>query len=462
MAPFDDRATMNEGHMGQAARRQRIAVIGTGISGLSAAWLLDKSHDVTIYEKNDRLGGHSNTLTVDCDEGPVAVDTGFIVYNEKNYPNLTAMFETLGVKTDASDMSFAASLDMGRGKRFEYSGSGLQGIFADRRNIIRPRMWRMIADVVKLYRGAPELMGLQGLDEMPLGQFLREQGYSDALRDDHLLPMCAAIWSLPIERIEEFPALAFLRFFDNHGLMRLKDRPSWRTVAGGSREYVRRLMQDFTGEIRLDAEVVEVLRDALGVTVRDAAGHAEHFDQVVIATHSNEALELLGDADTREKTLLGDLPYQRNIAWLHSDPSFMPLEKRAWSSWNYMGGGAGTPVCVSYWMNRLQTLNTERQLFVTLNPSHAPEADSVVSRIEYDHPIFDRSAISAQRQLWQLQGERGTWFCGAYFGSGFHEDGLQAGLAVAEQLGGVSRPWKVEGQSDRIHLTTTLPLEKAA
>ncbi|MBI1260798.1 MAG: NAD(P)-binding protein [Rhizobiales bacterium] len=453
---------LNEGRDGQPVRRQRIAVIGTGISGLSAAWLLDKAHDVTVYEMNDRLGGHSNTLSVDCDEGPVPVDTGFIVYNEKNYPNLTAMFEILGVKTDASDMSFAASLDMGQGKRFEYSGSGLQGIFADRRNIFRPRMWRMIADVVKLYRRAPELMGLKGLDEMPLGQFLREQGYSDALRDDHLLPMCAAIWSLPIERIEEFPALAFLRFFDNHGLMRLKDRPSWRTVAGGSREYVNRMMREFTGDIRLKAKVVEVLRDALGATVRDATGHVENFDQVVIATHSNEALDLLGDPDARESALLGDLPYQRNIAWLHSDPSFMPIEKRAWSSWNYMGGGVGTPVCVTYWMNRLQKLDTQRQLFVTLNPSHEPDAAQVVSRIEYDHPIFDGRAISAQRQLWQLQGERNTWFCGAYFGSGFHEDGLQAGLAVAEQLGGLSRPWQVEGQSDRIHVATKTALDMVA
>lgn len=462
MAPFDDsaRPISEARHAGQPPLR--IAVIGTGISGLSAAWLLSQRHDVTIFEKADRLGGHSNTLDVTCPEGVVPVDTGFIVYNEKNYPNLTAMFETLRVASDASDMSFAASLDMGRGQRFEYSGSGLNGLFADRRNLLRPRMWKMLADVLRLYRGADSLMKEDGLETKPLGLFLREQGYSAALRDDHLLPMCAAIWSLPIERIEEFPALAFLRFFDNHGLMRLSGRPAWRTVSGGSREYVRKLAAAFQGTIRLNANIVEVKRYATGVIVRDAAGHGEAFDHVVIASHSDEALHMLGDADQHETQLLSALPYQRNIAWLHSDASFMPIEKRAWSSWNYLGGGAGAPVCVTYWMNRLQKLNTERQIFVTLNPSHEPDEKTVVSRIEYDHPIFDAGAIAAQRQLWQLQGQRRTWFCGAYFGSGFHEDGLQAGLAVAEELGGLARPWNVPGMSDRIHLVPRVSLEAAA
>lgn len=462
MAPFDDsaRAELEARHAG--APRLQIAVIGGGISGLSAAWLLSQRHDVTIFEKADRLGGHSNTLEVACPEGVLPVDTGFIVYNENNYPNLMALFETLNVASDASDMSFAASLDMGRGRRFEYSGSGLNGLFADRRNLLRPRMWKMLSDVVRLYRDADSLLKEGGLETKPLGLFLREQGYSAALRDDHLLPMCAAIWSLPIERIEEFPALAFLRFFDNHGLMRLSGRPAWRTVSGGSCEYVRKLAAAFQGTIRLNAQIAEVTRHASGVTVRDVNGHAEGFDHVVIASHSDEALHMLGDADMCETQLLSALPYQRNIAWLHSDPDFMPQEKRAWSSWNYLGGGAGAPVCVTYWMNRLQRLDTARQIFVTLNPSHAPDEKTVVSRIEYDHPIFDAGAIAAQRQLWQLQGRRRTWFCGAYFGSGFHEDGLQAGLAVAEELGGLSRPWSVPGMSDRIHVVPRASFEVAA
>lgn len=450
MVPFDDRAASPiERRSGQ---RLRIAVAGTGISGLAAAWLLSSRHDVTVYEKATRPGGHSNTVVADCPEGEVPVDTGFIVYNEANYPNLTAMFDHLGVATQESNMSFAASLDTGGRRRFEYSGSGLNGLFADRRNIASLRMWRMIGDIVKLYRAAPSLMFAEGLDEKPLGDFLREQGYSASLRDDHLLPMCAAIWSLPVEQVEQFPALAFLRFFDNHGLMRLKNRPAWRTVTGGSREYVRKLAQPLEGRIRYGAGVARVARDAAGVTVTDERGESARYDHIVIASHSDEALAMLGDADHAETRILGALPYQRNVAWLHSDPAFMPQERRVWASWNYMGGGAGSPVCVSYWMNRLQALPTERQLFVTLNPSHEPAPGTVVTRIDYDHPVFDAGAFAAQRELWQLQGKRRTWFCGAYFGSGFHEDGLQAGLAVAEELGGVGRPWTVENASGRIHL----------
>lgn len=458
MAPFDTDAAGPSGpgaHHG-GAKRLRIAVIGTGISGLSAAWLLSSRHDVTVYEKNARLGGHSNTVAAECAEGPVPVDTGFIVYNELNYPNLTAMFAHLDVETQASNMSFAASLETGGARRFEYSGSGLNGIFADRLNLVSPRMWRMIGDIVKLYRAAPDLISMTGLDEKPLGQFLREQGYSASLRDDHLLPMCAAIWSLPVERVEQFPALAFLRFFDNHGLMRLKGRPAWRTVKGGSREYVTKLAGALEGRIRLGTGVSAVTRDAGGVLVVDDRDGVERYDHVVIGSHSDEALAMLTDADGHERELLGAMPYQRNVAWLHSDTSFMPDNRRVWSSWNYMGGGAGTPVCVSYWMNRLQKLPTERQLFVTLNPSHEPAPESVVTRIDYDHPVFDSGAFAAQRRLWQMQGRRRTWFCGAYFGSGFHEDGLQAGLAVAEELGGVTRPWRVANPSGRISLAPVL------
>ncbi|MDO8837318.1 MAG: FAD-dependent oxidoreductase [Parvibaculum sp.] len=452
MAPFDDRASRSLTRNGPDRPRLRIAVVGTGISGLSAAWLLSLGHDVTVYEKNARIGGHSNTVVADLPEGPVPVDTGFIVYNERNYPNLTAMFNVLDVKTSASNMSFAASLETAGGRRFEYSGSGLNGIFADRRNIASPRMWRMIGDILKLYRSAPGLALQAGLDEKPLGEFLREQGYSASLRDDHLLPMCAAIWSLPIERVEQFPALAFLRFFDNHGLMGLSGRPAWRTVTGGSREYVSKLAMPFGARIRTGCGVTSISRDASGVTVSDTKGGVARYDHVVIAAHSDEALSLLADADRRERALLGAMPYQRNVAWLHSDPAYMPLNKRVWSSWNYMGGGAGSPVCVSYWMNRLQPLPTERPLFVTLNPSHDPAPGSVHARIDYDHPVFDTGAFAAQRQLWDIQGVRRTWFCGAYFGSGFHEDGLQAGLAVAEQLGGVQRPWTVANPSSRISL----------
>ena len=454
MTPFDDRALPISDRRGLASPRLKIAVVGTGISGLSAAWLLSRGHDVTVYEKATRIGGHSNTVTVALPEGPVPVDTGFIVYNERNYPNLTAMFGALGVKTSASNMSFAASLETGGGGRFEYSGSGLNGIFADRRNILSPRLWRMLGDIARLYRTAPGLAAQAGLDAKPLGDFLREQGYSASLREDHLLPMCAAIWSLPIERVEQFPALAFLRFFDNHGLMRLSGRPAWRTVEGGSREYVAKLAAPLGPCIRTGTGVAEIRRDAAGVTLSDMRGGVARYDHVVVASHSDEALAMLGDADGRERALLGAISYQRNVAWLHADPAFMPRNRRVWASWNYMGGGAGSPVCVSYWMNKLQPLPTARDLFVTLNPSHDPAPESVFARIEYDHPVFDAGAFAAQRRLWDIQGVRRTWFCGAYFGSGFHEDGLQAGLAVAEQLGGIARPWTVADPSGRISLAT--------
>lgn len=448
MAPFDDRASGASGGL-------RIAVVGTGISGLAAAWLLSRRHDVTVYEKNDRPGGHSNTVVAAAPEGDIPIDTGFIVYNELNYPNLTALLTELGVDTIASEMSFSASIADGAGVPFEYSGSGLNGLFGDRRNIFRPRMWRMLAEIVRLYRVSPGLLAQEGLDQKPLGVFLREQGYSTALREDHLLPMCAAIWSLPVERVEEFPALAFLRFFDNHGLMRLTGRPQWRTVAGGSREYVRRMAASFTDGLRLSTGVTRVVRDETGVTVTDEHGGEARYDHVVIASHSDEALAMLADASDAERALLGNIPYQRNVAWLHSDESLMPKARRVWSSWNYLGeprAAGGAPVCVTYWMNRLQSLPTKRNFFVTLNPAREPAAETVIRRIEYDHPIFDSAALRAQRELWRLQGTRRTWFCGAYFGSGFHEDGLQAGLAVAEQLGGLKRPWKVENPSGRISL----------
>ena len=446
MAPFDDQPISRREQRGPL----RIAVVGSGISGLSAAWLLAKSNDVTLFEKADRPGGHSNTLLAPCPEGDIPVDTGFIVYNEANYPNLTAMFHHLGVPTKPSNMSFSASLPEGRRDRFEYSGAGLSGLFGDRRNLVRLRMWRMVRDILRLYRGAPELLGEEGLERKPLGDFLLEKGFSRALRDDHLLPMCAAIWSLPLERVEEFPALSFLRFFDNHGLMRLKGRPVWRTVEGGSREYVKALCAPLGARVQTGRGVARIHRDEHGVDLTDMQGRTERFDRVVIASHSDEALGMLDDADNVERQLLGAIRYQKNVAWLHSDPSFMPREKRVWASWNYMGGGSDAPVCVTYWMNRLQSLPTEKQIFVTLNPDRDPAPEHAISRIEYDHPVFDTGAIAAQRALWTLQGHRHTWFCGAYFGSGFHEDGLQAGLAVAEELGGISRPWDVAENSSRI------------
>lgn len=431
------------------ARPLRIAVVGSGVAALSSAWLLSARHHVTLFEKADRLGGHAHTVTA---EGR-PVDTGFICFNDVTYPNLTALFEHLAIPTQATDMSFAVSLE---GGRFEYAAPGL---LAQRRNALRPRFWSMLGEVLRFYRQAPADLALVD-PNLTLGDYLRRERFSDAFRDDHLLPMAAAIWSSPASTLLDYPAQAFIRFCDNHGLLRLMGRPVWRTVVGGSRAYVERLAES-VADVRLGADVTVIRRDAAGVIVGDAQGREARFDQVVIGAHANEALAMLAEPTRLERELLGAFGYSRNHAVLHKDTTLMPRRRRAWASWNYIGADQG--LCVTYWMNRLQGLSGE-DLFVTLNPPRAPRPGTELRDEIYEHPIFNPAAIRAQRRLWTLQGQGGVWFCGAYFGAGFHEDGLQAGLAVAEQLGGVRRPWTVAGESDRIVLGSPSDpgLERAA
>ncbi len=437
--------------LGNSAVRKNIAVIGTGISGLSAAWLLSQEHDVTVYERDHRVGGHSNTVAVKAPHGEIVVDTGFIVYNEATYPNLTALFAHLGVLTQPAEMSFAVSLGNGS---LEYSGGNLGGLFAQKRNLLCRRFWSMLYDLQRFYREAPR--DLVMLDEVKttLGDYLDAGAYGDAFKNDHLLPMAGAVWSASAASILSYPAAAFIRFHDNHGLLKIRNRPQWRTVSGGSRVYVEQLMRGFADRVRvgIGAESVQRLHD--GVLVRDDRGAVQHFDHVVMATHADQALRLLTNPSGDERKLLGSFQYCRNVAMLHSDPALMPKRRGVWSSWNYIGRDDGSlQECptVTYWMNRLQSLPQESPLFVTLNPQRTPNA---IHREEiYDHPLFDSHAIAAQQQLWSLQGARNTWFCGSYFGAGFHEDGLQAGLAVAEELGGVRRPWNVQDESARIVIT---------
>jgi predicted NAD/FAD-binding protein len=443
-----------------ATGRLDIAVVGSGVSGLSAAWLLARRHRVTLYEAQERLGGHSFTVEAPGPAGAQPVDMGFIVYNEANYPNLTALFAHLGVATRPSNMGFSVSLEDGR---FEYGGDSLPAFLAQWRNLVRPRFWSMLADLVRFYREAPEQACALHGRMTSLGEFLDAQGYGAAFQDDHLLPQAAAIWSASVGQIRAYPASAFIRFCENHGLLKIVGRPQWRTVFGGAREYVAKMAAGLGEGVRVGATVAGVRRRPEGVLVREAAGPVRRFDRVVIATHADQGLALLEDADQCERRVLGAFGYARNHAVLHSDPSFLPKRRRTWSAWNYVSRDGESP-CVTYWMNRLQSLPAASPLFVTLNPARAPDPASILRQEVFDHPQFDAAALNAQDDLWSLQGRGGVWWCGAYFGSGFHEDGLQAGLAVAEQLGGLRRPWTVAAESGRIRVTPAGPImmEQAA
>jgi predicted NAD/FAD-binding protein len=444
-----------------AERRKTIAVIGSGISGLSAAWLLSKAHDVTLYESDGRLGGHANTVDVAEGGRSLPVDTGFIVFNRATYPNLCALLDHFGIASQETEMSFAVSLDDGR---LEYSGTSLRGLFAQRRNIWSPRFWSMLQDLLRFYRRAPRDIAHFGGRLLSLGDYLDAGGYGKPFRDDHLLPMAGAIWSAPCAEILSYPASAFIRFHDNHGLLKLSGRPAWRTVAGGSRSYVERLRADFDGAVETGEPVRRVVRHADGVLVEGARGWMRRFDEVVIAAHANDALAMLDRPTEEETALLSAFRYSENVAVLHSDAALMPRRRAAWSSWNHLGDrqASGEPCSVTYWMNRLQNLDTDKPYFVTLNPRRRPRAETVIRTETYRHPIFDAAALSAQARLWSLQGANRVWFCGAYFGAGFHEDGLQSGLAAAEQLGGVRRPWQVAMESGRIRLPRPEPALDAA
>ncbi len=434
--------------------RLRVAVVGGGVSGLSAAWLLAKTCDVTLYEAEGRLGGHSDTF--DWDGAPV--DCGFIVYNERTYPNLTALFAHIQIDTCESDMSFAASIDDGA---IEYSGAGLRGLVAQRANLLRPRYWSMLRDILRFFREARRDVGREDLG--PLASYLERRGYGASFRDHYLYPMAAAVWSTPAMRVGEYPAEAFIRFSLNHGLLDLIDRPVWRTVIGGSRVYVSALAKSLERALTGRA-ANRVKRTEGGLDVTDVTGETQRYDRLVLATHADQALRLIDGPTRAERDVLGAFPYICNDATLHTDRRAMPRRRAAWSSWNYMARGRGNErsLSVTYWMNNLQNLPGRAPVFLSLNPLVKIPDSRILRQMRFEHPMFTEAAIAAQKRLWSLQGVGDIWFCGSYFGFGFHEDGLQAGLAVAEEIGGVRRPWSVEGENDRLPLAAVRPVAARA
>ena len=424
-----------------------IAIIGTGIAGNAAAWSLSRQYKVTVYDREFRTGGHSHTVAVDYDGVSIPVDIGFIVYNELNYPDLTALFAELGVQTVESCMSFSLSADAGR---FEWKGGGdnwldtARGLFAQPGNLLSPSYLRMLREILVFNARCVEDQAKGRLTGLSLGEYFRRRNYAPQLLTDYLGPMGAAIWSAPAAEMMNFPAENFVAFFNNHRLLQY-DRPVWRTVKGGSRRYVEKLTASFRDHIRLGCAATAIERRAQRVTIRDNHGRTESYDHVVLATHSDQALALLSDADRAERAVLGAIGYAPNIVYLHRDVRLMPRRRRAWASWNFLRWQrkehAQNDLAVTYWMNRLQGIDETKPLFVSLNPPFEPEPALTFGRYVCEHPQYTSGAFAAQKRLGEIQGRRRTWFCGAWTGYGFHEDGLRSGLAVAETLG-ASVPWR--------------------
>jgi predicted NAD/FAD-binding protein len=423
----------------------RIAIVGTGISGLVCAHLLDPDHDVTVFEAGSRIGGHTNTVEVElpgADGNPErhAVDTGFIVYNERNYPNFIRLLQRLDVATQPSEMSFSVRNEL---TGTEYRGTNLNTLYAQRANLAKPSFNRMLVDILRFNRRARRLVTEGGDESVSLAEFVRDGGYSTRFRDDFLIPLGASIWSADPETFLEFPAAAYCRFMDNHGLLELRGISPWRTVSGGSHQYVRALTARLSRPVRTGAAVTKVVRTVdperpLGsaIEVVTASRGPETFDAVILAGHSDQTLELLGDPTPDERDVLGAIRYQPNVATLHTDSRLLPREPRARASWNYhLGAGTGRDATLTYWMNNLQRIESDHDLLVTLNRPDDIDRSTVLAEFDYDHPVFDAAAMAAQRRRPEIQGDRGTFFAGAYWGYGFHEDGVVSALDVCRHFG---------------------------
>ncbi|MCE2927900.1 MAG: FAD-dependent oxidoreductase [Rickettsiales bacterium] len=411
-----------------------VAVIGSGISGMGAAYLLAKRYQVTLFEKNPVIGGHSRTKTVAFGDKKIPVDTGFIVFNYPTYPELVGLFRHLGVAHEKSNMSFAFTHGDGA---LEWGARNLNAVFGQRSNLLNPTFYKMIWDVRRFFKEAP--LCLNRSEELTLGQLLTDMKLGDSFKHYFIIPMGAAIWSCPAEKMFDFPAKTFVRFFMNHGLMSFDGQHQWYTVTGGSQEYVKRITAPLAGKIRTDESITRVSKQDNKVAVENQRGEVYYFDEVVLACHGDEALAMLADATPEERAILSCFTYQANEAYLHSDPRFMPKRRACWASWNYHDGGAGK-IALTYWMNLLQNIDDAYPLFVTLNPSTPPAPELTHDIHLFHHPVFTREAICAQEKIPTIQGKRGIWFAGAYQRYGFHEDGLLSAVKVAEMMG-ASIPW---------------------
>ena len=412
----------------------KIAVIGSGISGLSAAHFLSKKYKVDLFEKNDHFGGHSHTAEVYPNNSKeiVAIDLGFIVFNKINYPNLVNLFEKLQVAYEKSNMSFSVSV---KNSNIEYSGSGLKGLFANKYNIFNLSFIKMVKEKFFFYRTADK-MNKQIFANQTLGNFLKSQKMSNYFVKFHIIPMVSAIWSMPANLAYEMPMALFINFFQNHGLFKIKNRPQWYTVSGRSKTYVKRILETINGEYFKNYKIKNVLRNKNGVRLYYGASN-EYFeyDKIVFAVHANEALELIHDPTENEKKILKNFQYKKNIGYLHNDDNFMPDRKNAWSSWNsILDKNDIKKNCVTYWLNKLQNLKTKKNYFLTLNPFISIDDSKIIKKVEFTHPFYDMKTINAQKYLSELQGVNNTYFCGSYFGYGFHEDGLNSGIEVSNKL----------------------------
>ena len=419
---------------------QKIAIIGSGISGLASAYFLSDKFQVKLYEKNDYLGGHSNTVEVDYAGKKIAVDTGFIVFNHQTYPNLKAFFELLNVAYEKSQMSFSVKIDNGR---IEYAGTNLASVFAQFKNVLNWRFLQMLGDILRFNKEAQNILKKEFDPSYKLENLLDDLHLKDYFRNYYLLPMSGAIWSCPLETMLAYPAQSFVRFFKNHGLLSVADQPQWYTVSGGSREYVKKIAAKIgTNSISLNDAVISVERKKGQILVQSQKGE-ETFDHVLFACHGNQVLSILQNPTSQEKEILSNFSYQPNLAVLHCDTSVMPKHKKAWASWVYGKNGdqKNESIAITYWMNNLQNIDKTYPLFVTLNPNQEIAANKIFAKFNYEHPIFDEAAVSSQNKINEIQGLDRIYFCGAYQKYGFHEDGISSALNAIKQLG-VAAPWQ--------------------